>query len=128
MPRQKILLVDDEEHILRSTRMLLDVLGYDCVTLKDASRVIEVAAREHPDLILQDIRMPALNVPALVERLKQTPETSTIPVALFSASPELSEEAWQAHAGGYLTKPFKEEELVKLLNAAIPKRAASRRP
>lgn len=126
MQRAKILIVDDEERILKSTQMLLNVLGYDSVTLRDASRVHEVAAREQPNLILQDLKMPSIDLPAMVKELKADPKTAEIPFVLFSAAPDLPEKAAHHDATGYLTKPFREAELLEILDRSLPM-AAKRR-
>ncbi len=127
MARQKIMIVDDEEYILRSTQLLLEVLGYDAVTLRDPQRVVEVAAQEHPDLILHDLKMPAVDIPGMVSDLRRNPETKDIPFAFFSASPNLPETAAQHDAEGFLQKPFREEELVHVIDRAILARHLSQR-
>lgn len=116
--RKKILIVDDEERILRSTKMLLEVLGYDAVTLDDPRRVVEVAVNEHPDVIFQDLKMSGLDLDALVQDLRANPETSAIPFVFFSASPELPAAAAHHDAWGYLAKPFREEELLHVLRSS----------
>jgi CheY-like chemotaxis protein len=126
VPRPKILIVDDEERILKSTQMLLDVLGYDSVTLRDASKVHQVAAKEHPDLILQDLKMPSIDLPALLKDLKADPKTADIPFVLFSASPDIAEKAAHHDASGYLTKPFREAELLEILDRSLPVEAKRR--
>lgn len=118
--RPKILIVDDEERILKSTQMLLEVLGYEAVTLKDAHRVHEIAAREQPDLILQDLKMPQIDLPTMVRELKADPATADIPFVFFSASPDIAEKAAHHDASGYLTKPFREAELLEILDRALP--------
>lgn len=123
MAHKKILLVDDEEDILRSTKMLLSVMGYECVTVSDARKVEAVAAKEHPDLILQDLRMPTLELDRFMASLRSNPATADIPCAFFSASPTLPETAALHDATGYLTKPFREEELQDLLDRTLPARA-----
>lgn len=120
LPRKKIMIVDDEESILRSTHMLLNVLGYDSVPVSDVGKIIEVAAHERPDLILQDIKMPSLDVDRLMAALRKNPATASIPLAFFSASPQVSETAAAHRAPGYLTKPFAEDELIKLLERLVP--------
>lgn len=126
MERRKILIVDDEEDILRSTEMLLDVLGYECVTLRDPNKIVEVAARESPDLILQDLKMPGLDLDTVLTKLRSNPATENCSVALFSASPALPETAARFDTEGYLSKPFREEELVALLDRALKAHVAHR--
>lgn len=120
--RHKILVVDDEPDILRSTQMLLEALGYESVLLKEADHVVEVAAREHPVLILQDVQMPQLDLMSLVRRLRSHSKTAHIPVALFSASPYLAETTTRTHVNGFLAKPFREEDLSFLLDRALDRK------
>lgn len=124
MAAQKILIVDNEEDILRSTSMILKVLGYDSVTLSDGRQVASVAARERPDLILQDIRMPGAHLETILESLRADPRTSNIPVALFSALPGVDQHAASFGVLGFLNKPFEREDLVLLLERAFQSRTA----
>lgn len=120
--RQKVLIVDDEDHILRSTQMLLNVLGYDAVTLKDPLQIVQVAEREQPDLILQDLRMPHIDVPGIVRDLRKNPATADIPFAFFSASPGLGQTAQDNDVENFLQKPFREPELLRLLGRTMPEK------
>lgn len=119
MTPPKILVVDDEDSVLKSTRMLLSTMGYESVTLSDPRRVLEVAVQEHPDLILQDMKMPQLNLPEMLRQIRSHPQTAQIPLLLFSASPELPEQAAQVDAAGYLTKPFLSKELSNLIERTL---------
>lgn len=122
--RQKIMVVDDELDILRSTQMLVQQLGYECVTLPDARKVVEVAGKEHPDLILQDLRMPNIDIPKLVKGLKDNPATAKIPLVFFSASPDVAKIAAENDVSGFLPKPFGEQQLTQVLIRALGKQAA----
>lgn len=113
--RQKILIVDDDEDVLRSTEMMLNLLGFDAVPLMNAGRTVALAERERPALILQDLRMRGLDLPRLVSSLKSNPTTGRIPLVLFSAAEDVAEMAAQVNADGYLSKPFDEEQLTQLL-------------
>lgn len=119
---KKVLVVDDEESILESTAMLLKMFGYRVVTLENAQEVLPVALRERPDLILQDLRMPALSPDDLMKRLRENPFTARIPVVFFSALPSLAEWARSLRAQGQLAKPFQPEELQQLIEALTKSR------
>lgn len=119
MTANKILLVDDEADILRSTQMLLEVLGYECAYTHDPDQVASLARKENPDLILHDLRMPGADVEATMRALRADPATARIPVAFFSASPNLSDQAAELDAAGFLTKPFRVDELRALLERII---------
>lgn len=121
--RPKILVVDDEADVVRSTRMLLNQLGYDCLGLTDAALVTDTAAAERPDLILQDVIMPGLNIADLLQRLQRNAATARIPVVLFSAAEQLPEIAAEYDAAGFLQKPFSEQSLVEVLAHAMGQKA-----
>lgn len=118
MTRQKVLIVDDERDILRSTTMLLNTLGYDAVPVSDHRQVVATAEREAPDLILQDLKMPGLNLGTLIKDLRANPATSRIPFAFFSASPHLDQVAVEHDALGVIRKPFDETELIDMIHRA----------
>ncbi|HET6405907.1 MAG TPA: response regulator [Candidatus Thermoplasmatota archaeon] len=115
----KVLLVDDEPAILDSTRMLLVQMGYDVVTANEASDILPTLRRERPDLLLQDVRMPGLDLDALARNIRGDPAIAHIPVLLFSASMEIDEIAARIGAARHLEKPFKPQELVNAIQGAL---------
>lgn len=114
-----VLIVDDEEDVLQSTKMVVEGLGYDALTLSEASELPEVAARAHPGVILQDLKMGELNVAGLVAALRSNPETAEIPLVFFSANANLAHTAARYEAWGVLNKPFQPAELAALLDRAL---------
>lgn len=112
---QKILVVDDELDVLRSTQMLLDRLGYTTLLLPDAKHIEEIAQKELPTLIIQDVVMPSLDLAATIEALRRNPKTSKIPIVLFSASEDLADKAAELDVDGFLNKPFAEQQLREVL-------------
>lgn len=125
MSRAKILVVDDEAAVLHSTEMLLEMLGYEPIGLKDFAHVVDVAQEEQPLLILQDLRMRNLDLHALMQELRKNRATALIPVVFFSANRKAAEDAAQAEHGAFLAKPFKREELERILREAEERREDS---
>jgi CheY-like chemotaxis protein len=115
----KILVVDDEVSILRSTELLLTDMGFDVVTTSDHVHVVDIARKERPDLLLQDVRMPGLDLDKLVASLRAEPSLKRIPILLFSASMDLGETAVRVGAEGVLDKPFKPNEVLDAVKAAL---------
>lgn len=115
----KILVVDDEVSILRSTELLLIDLGFAVVSASDHSKLIEIARREKPDLILQDVRMPGLDLDRLVTSIRADASLKHIPILLFSASMDLGETAARVGAEGILDKPFKPSEVIDAVRIAL---------
>ena len=117
--RPKILLVDDEAAILHSTKAILEGFGYHVVPLQDASRVLDAMRRERPDLLLQDVRMPGLDVAELSRRIRAEPDLAHVPLLLFSAGMELDELQESTGAMGVIEKPFHPRELDRTLRTAL---------
>lgn len=115
----KVLIVDDDPDVLESTALLVESLGYEPITVSDPAQVLETAEREQPAVLLQDLRMPDLNVSGLVACLRLSPATDEIPIVFASAIEDVSSMANRYDAWGYLAKPFGKEELARVLEEAI---------
>ncbi|HUR68450.1 MAG TPA: response regulator [Candidatus Thermoplasmatota archaeon] len=115
----KILVVDDEPSILRSTQLLLVDMGFDVVTCADQAQVLATLRKEKPDLLLQDVRMPGLDLDKLVGMIRSEPALARLPILLFSASMDLDEIQQRVGAAGVLEKPFKPTEIVEAIQVAM---------
>lgn len=118
----KILLADDEAPILHSTSTLLRHMGFEVVTVSEARDILPLMRRERPQLLLQDVRMPGLDIRVLMRDLQAEPELRDIPVLLFSASITLTALFAEVGARAMLEKPFRPAEL----RAAIADATAGR--
>jgi len=115
----KVLIVDDDRDVLESTGMLLASMGVEAVPLSDPSLILETVEAEKPALILQDLRMPDLNVSGVVAALRSNPATADVPLVFFSANSDLPATAARYDVWGYLAKPFSPEELKHLLERVL---------
>jgi len=111
----RILAVDDEPHILKLVCFSLTARGYEMLEASDGLRALEIAEQEHPDLILLDVMMPALDGYETCRRLKANPATADIPVVMLSAKSQKAEQAVGLQAGAldYITKPFTPKDLAE---------------
>lgn len=113
MPR-KVLIVDDEPHMLRVTELSLKKGGYGLVIGRNGREAIELATREKPDLIVMDVNMPELDGLAALQQLKASPDTASIPVIMLTVRGHALTRQ-QAEASGsavFLTKPFSPTQLL----------------
>ena len=124
----KVLLVDDEPSVLRSTALLLEELGYTTVTTNEPDRVVETLRRERPDVWLQDVRMPGLDLADLVHKARADRDVAEIPVVLFSASMDLPEVSSRVEANGFIEKPFRPDDVVKAIDAVTKGRTIKPKP
>jgi two-component system KDP operon response regulator KdpE len=119
--REKILIVDDDEDLLRALRLRLEAHGYQVLSAHDVIGAITSVESEHPDLIILDIGLPVGNGILLLRRLRATPHTHDLPVVILTAQPPafLKEEAMREGATGFLQKPADNNELLAMIRRAL---------
>jgi two-component system, OmpR family, KDP operon response regulator KdpE len=118
-----VLVIDDEQLLLRSLRINLAARGYQVVTACTGAAGLRVAAAQHPTVVVLDIGLPDMSG---VEVLRALRGWMTAPVLVLSARTDLRDkvEALDAGADDYLTKPFDMEEFLARLRAAVRRAAA----
>src|SRR5687768_13368231 len=82
---RRVLLCDDELHILKAAEFKFKRAGYDVVTAGDGEQGWELICQQVPDLLITDCQMPRMNGLQLAERVKNDPRTSRLPVIMLSA-------------------------------------------
>lgn len=113
-----ILIVDDEEDLVKVTMFRLKSMGYNVIIGGNGQDAIDMIGKERPDLVLLDLRLPVMDGIEVCRKVKSDDNTKDIPIVLFTASTnEINEQAGKAGADGFLVKPFEREHL----NAVIEK-------
>ncbi len=113
-----ILVVDDNPDILDIAKTILEINGYGVQTVNNGLDVFSLLEEQKPDLIILDIMMPHMDGLEVLERLKGTAETSSIPVILITAN-TLRKDMARSYIQGadyYMTKPFTSTQLIKGIN------------
>jgi DNA-binding response OmpR family regulator len=119
---KRILLCDDEAHILRAAEFKFKRAGYEVFCASDGQEGWELVLRHRPDIVVTDCQMPRMNGLQLAERIKLTPETSGLPVIMLSAKGfELSPADIREKFGirALLAKPFSPRELFQRVEATL---------
>jgi len=121
MSRKKILLVDDSPTVLLMERMLLGKGSYELVTAKDGQEGVDRALSEHPDLILMDAVMPALDGFEACRRIRQQPETRATPIIMVTTRGEMRfvEDGYKSGCSDYVTKPIDGHELLTKVRSLL---------
>jgi DNA-binding response OmpR family regulator len=114
---KKILLVDDEEEILRGANLWLSAAGYETSTARNGMEAVATATEDQPDVIVMDVRMPHKDGLTALAELQQQPHTRHIPIVMLSACLIDKEKALDAGARFFLTKPYEGRKLVEAVNA-----------
>ena len=110
---KKVLICDDEPHIVESLRYLVKREGYEVITAEDGEEGYSKAREILPDLVFLDVMMPKKSGFEVCRQLKMDERTKDIYVIILTARGEESDEkmAREAKANEYLTKPFSPKRL-----------------
>ena len=121
MAQPKILIVDDESHIVEAIRYNLEKAGFRVLTAADGQRALELAQRELPDLITLDVMLPEMDGWEVCRALRQETRTKRIPVLMLTVKKEETDKVVGLELGAddYLTKPFSPKELVARIRAIL---------
>lgn len=122
MPR--LLVIDDDEGILKLIRLALQPRGYEVITAENGTEGLNKVRVEQPDIVILDKMMPDMDGFEVARRLRREPGLAHIPILIITAASELSEklDAFNAGADDVLIKPFEIDELAARL-AALLRRA-----
>jgi two-component system response regulator AdeR len=116
----RILIVEDDEHIAMAMKVRLEANDFEVLTAIDAIVGLDKAVKLKPDLVLLDISMPGGNGLKLAERMKAVVENPP-PFIVITASnlPDLREKATALGASGFYEKPFNVDDVVPVIRDAI---------
>jgi PAS domain S-box-containing protein len=117
----RVLIVDDDERYLKLLSENLASDGYEVRPADSGELALAAVAKNPPELILLDMRMPGMDGIEVYKRLKTRPETQDIPVIFLSASTDFEDrlEGLEAGAVDYISKPFRREELLARLKTHL---------
>ncbi len=113
-----ILVVDDELSMREFLKILLEKEGHKVITASDAASAIDLIQKQDFDIVISDIKMPGMGGLSLLEKIKEI--NNSIPVIMITAyaSPENAVVAMRSGAFDYITKPFKVDEIKKIIKSA----------
>jgi len=107
LSQRKILIVDDQESNVRLLDLALRRGGFAAVSATtDPRTVAALHAETHYDLILLDLRMPAMDGFAVLRALRSVAGGERVPILVLSADPSQMVQASEAGASGFLSKPY----------------------
>ena len=111
---RKILVVDDERHIVRLVQVNLERAGYQVIAAFDGREALKKVASEKPDLIVLDVMMPVMDGFSALKQLRADAATKDIPVIMLTAKAQDADvfRGWASGVDMYLTKPFNPLELM----------------
>lgn len=111
----RILVVDDDQRLTQLLQLILESRGVGVTVAHNGQQALEYLERESPDVILLDLVMPGMSGLEVGRQIQTNPETSNIPIIVFTAKSgeEAQKEAAEVGAIEHLTKPIRPSELIK---------------
>ena len=126
MPKENILIVDDEEDVLELLRFNLEKDGYKTETAVSGEEALKKAKAKRPDLIILDLMLPGIDGLEVCKKLKSDTKTENIPVIMLTAKSEESDiiTGLELGAQDYITKPFSPKVLIARVRRILQKTIA----
>ncbi len=117
----RVLVVEDEPDIAALIAYQLTREGFRVETIGNGTEALVAIDKEAPDLVVLDRMLPGLSGDEVIQRLRDDPETLSIPVLMLTAKREQEDriEGLELGADDYLTKPFSPRELVLRVQAVL---------
>lgn len=123
--KSKILIIDDDENLLKLAETGLEEEDFEVLTAKDGLQGLRSAFNNHPDLIVLDIRIPEMDGLEVCQRLQELTDTPIIILSALSATTDVVK-GLSLGADDYMTKPFSMAELVARIRTCLRRSESSR--
>ncbi len=130
MPRERILIVDDERDIVELVRFNLKREGYQTLVAFSGEEALSMASKDLPDLVVLDLMLPGIDGLEVTRRLRASTSTIDIPIVMLTAKGEESDvvTGLELGANDYISKPFSPRELVARIRGILRRRAGAEKP
>ena len=118
---KKVLIVDDEMHVVKIIQFKLKAEGFDVLYALNGHDALDIAETEKPDVILLDVMMPVMDGFKVYELLKAKESTNNIPVIMVTAKTQEGDKMRAEKLGieEYIFKPFSPQSVVDAINRVL---------
>lgn len=116
---KKILVIDDDPHIVELLKNRLVACSYQVVTAQDGEAGLEQVEKENPDLIIVDVLMPRMDGYTFVRTLRRQDASRNIPVIVLTAKDKMKDLFELEGVKDYMVKPYRPEELMKKVRSNL---------
>ncbi len=120
--KNTVVLVEDEAQQRDILAMLLETEGYSVAPVDSAEKALEVVGHQPVNMIITDVKLPAMDGFTLFDRVRGSSSTGQIPFIFITGynNPSTIERVKTLGAAGYITKPYDLEKLVALVKEFCP--------
>ena len=124
MPKETILIVDDEQDIIELIKYNLKNEGYAILTAQTGEQAVKIAEQSQPDLMVLDLMLPGIDGLEVTKYLKNNEQTRDMPIVMLTAKGEESDivTGLELGASDYISKPFSPKVLVARIRAILRRR------
>jgi DNA-binding response OmpR family regulator len=124
----KVLVIDDEIHIVRLVRDYLEQAGYRVLTASSAGNGLQILRGESPDLVVLDLGLPDRDGWDLTRQIRSDPHLAAVPIIMLTARVAESDRivGLELGADDYIAKPFNPREVVARVRAVLRRSSASK--
>ncbi len=121
---EKILVVDDEQDIVKVLSKILELVGYDVIAALNGAEAIESVRDGNPQLVLLDYMMPDMTGLEVLKRIKEYSEDIYVVMVTGRGSEEVAASVMKAGASDYVIKPFVREQIITVVKDTLRIRSA----
>ncbi|MBN2422321.1 response regulator [Candidatus Woesearchaeota archaeon] len=122
MAKKKIMIVDDEPHLIELVRAILEAESFEVVTASNGQEALDLLKTVKPDLILLDMMMPSMSGREVCEKIRANSKTKNLKVIFLTVArfSEIGKKALKdMKVVDYITKPFENEDLLARVKKAL---------
>ena len=121
MSKEKILIIEDEKDIVRMLDYNLKKEGFRAFSANNGENGLDMARKDHPDLILLDLMLPEMDGLEVCKAVKNDTKTAAIPIIILTAKAQETDKivGLELGADDYVTKPFSPKELIARIKAVL---------
>ncbi len=121
MTDRKILVVDDEIHIVQVIAIKLRNNGFEVLTAENGAQALDIAKKHKPDLVITDYQMPVMTGIEFIENLRQIEDTAETPVIMLTARGFAIDEERKSELSitTLLSKPFSPREVLRCVEDVL---------
>ena len=119
---KKIMTVDDSPTVRKVLNMALSGAGYQVIEANDGQEAVDKLAQTNIDLMVTDLNMPNMGGVELIKIVRQQPGKRFMPIIMLTseAQKEMKAAGKKAGASGWVTKPFRPEQLLSVIQMVCP--------
>ena len=119
---KRVMAVDDSETVRQVLSMALEGAGYEVVEASDGLNALKLLEEDEIDLLVTDLNMPKMDGISLIRHVRQRPGFRFLPIIMLTteSSVDQKDQGKKAGASGWITKPFRPEQLLAVVRMVCP--------